>query len=198
MNLGSRGTVTAGGELHTLEKNDMLYVGRGTRDVLFSSADPSAPAVFFFVSFPAHTAHPAVVARHRDAERSAIGSAEGASRRTIRRFIHPGGVKSCQLVMGLTELESGCVWNTMPPHTHSRRMEVYLYYDLGPEDMVVHLMGTPVETRSLIVHGLQGVISPGWSIHCGAATRPYSFIWAMGGENQEFADMDPVAAAALR
>jgi 4-deoxy-L-threo-5-hexosulose-uronate ketol-isomerase len=127
-----------------------------------------------------------------------IGSAEGANKRTINKYIHTGGVKSCQLVMGLTQLESGSIWNTMPPHTHQRRSEVYLYYGLGPDDLVVHLMGTPQETRNVILRDRQAVISPSWSVHCGAGTSNYSFVWAMGGENQEFSDMDAVPMPALR
>jgi 4-deoxy-L-threo-5-hexosulose-uronate ketol-isomerase len=198
VNIGGQGAVRAGGVAYTLDRKDMLYVGRGVKDIDLSSVNPADPAVFYFVSFPAHTTFPIALVRARDADRSPIGTTEGAGRRTICKYIHPGRAKSCQLVMGLTDLEPGNVWNTMPPHTHSRRMEVYLYFDLGPENIVVHLMGTPEETRNLILLDRQAVISPPWSIHCGSATRHYSFIWAMGGENQEFGDMDPVAAKDMR
>ena len=138
------------------------------------------------------------MASYRDAEKTALGSGDSANRRTINKYIHPGGVKSCQLVMGLTELAPGSVWNTMPPHTHVRRSEVYLYFGLDPDSIVVHLMGIPGETRSLIVRNQEAVVSPNWSIHCAAATKSYSFVWAMGGENQEFSDMDPAPVRDLR
>lgn len=198
VNIGERGTIRVGEQTYALERKDMLYVGKGAKEVDLMSSNPDRPAVFYLVSFPAHAEYPDQLIRSSEAERNPIGTAEGAGKRTICKYIHPGGAKSCQLVMGLTDLEPGSVWNTMPPHTHVRRMEVYLYFGLGEDDMVVHLMGTPQETRSLIVQNRQGVISPPWSIHCGAATRHYSFIWAMGGENQEFGDMDPVAAREMR
>jgi 4-deoxy-L-threo-5-hexosulose-uronate ketol-isomerase len=198
VNIGAPGSVRAGGETHALAAYDMLYVGRGVSEIELMSAIPTDPAVFYIVSFPAHTAYPTTLVRAADAERAPVGDARAAGRRTICRYIHPGGAKSCQLVMGLTILEPGNVWNTMPAHTHSRRMEVYMYCGLTPDDMVVHLMGTPQETRNIIVRDRQAVISPSWSIHCGAATGAYTFIWAMGGENQEFADMDGVPIRDLR
>jgi 4-deoxy-L-threo-5-hexosulose-uronate ketol-isomerase len=198
VNIGGPGAIRAGGTLYPLARKDMLYVGRGVNGIELSSTTPSDPAAFYFVSFPAHAQCPTALVKAADAERNLIGTAEGAGRRTICKYIHPGGARSCQLVMGLTELEEGSVWNTMPAHTHSRRMEAYLYFDLRPEDMVVHLMGTPQETRNLIITDRQAVISPPWSIHCGAATKRYSFIWAMGGENQDFSDMDPVAPNEMR
>jgi 4-deoxy-L-threo-5-hexosulose-uronate ketol-isomerase len=197
VNIGSPGKVIADGREFPLGQKDMLYVGRGVRTIELASAAPGDPAVYYFVSFPAHAQHPIALIPFEQAERSAIGTAEGASRRTIHKFIHPGGAKSCQLVMGLTELDAGNVWNTMPPHTHQRRMEVYLYYALDPGSVVVHLMGSPDESRSIIIRNRQAVISPSWSIHCGAATQRYSFIWAMGGENQEFSDMDQVSLDTL-
>jgi 4-deoxy-L-threo-5-hexosulose-uronate ketol-isomerase len=198
VNIGGEGMIRADREQHTLAFKEMLYIGRGVKDIEFSSARPSQPAVFFLVSFPAHAAYPLAVARLANADKTHLGSAEGASSRTINKYIHAGGVKSCQLVMGLTDLEAGSVWNTMPPHTHMRRMEIYLYFGLDPESVVIHLMGKPDETRNLILRNQQAVISPSWSIHCGAATKNYSFIWAMGGENQEFSDMDAVATRDLR
>jgi 4-deoxy-L-threo-5-hexosulose-uronate ketol-isomerase len=151
---------------------------------------------FFFVSAPAHASHPAAVARRAELRGEPIGDAARANRRRITKCIHPGGVASCQLVMGFTELEPGSVWNTMPPHTHSRRTEIYLYFDLG-DQAVVHLMGEPAATRHLIVRDREAVLSPSWSIHCGAGTGPYRFVWAMAGENQEFGDMDPVTLSTL-
>jgi 4-deoxy-L-threo-5-hexosulose-uronate ketol-isomerase len=190
-NLGGKGMIRAGGVEHALGHKDMLYVGRGVQNVEFVSVNEKEPAVFYFVSFPAHKQYPVALVSSAMAEHSQVGSAEGASRRTIHRYIHKGGAQSCQLVMGLTDLEQGSVWNSFPPHTHQRRMEVYLYFGLDKE-LAVHLMGTPEETRSLIIRNHQAVISPSWSLHCGVATKSYSFVWAMGGENQEFSDMDSI------
>jgi 4-deoxy-L-threo-5-hexosulose-uronate ketol-isomerase len=198
VNIGGEGKISADGKDYTLAFKDMLYIGRGVKNIEFSSVRPAPTALFFLVSFPAHTAYPVALARPSDADKTHLGSPEGANKRTINKYIHAGGVKSCQLVMGLTDLETGSVWNTMPPHTHMRRMEIYLYFGLDTESIVVHLMGKPDETRSLILRNQQAVISPSWSIHCGAATRNYSFIWAMGGENQDFSDMDALGAKDLR
>ena len=198
VNIGGQGTVRADGKEYSLSFKDMLYIGRGVRNIEFCNAGAPRSAAFYFVSFPAHSSYPAAHITFADAEKTQLGSAEGANKRTINKYIHGGGAKSCQLVMGLTELESGSVWNTMPPHTHMRRMEIYLYYGMEDESLVVHLMGKPDETRSLILRDQQAVISPSWSIHCGAATKSYSFVWAMGGENQEFSDMDPVSLRGLR
>jgi 4-deoxy-L-threo-5-hexosulose-uronate ketol-isomerase len=198
VNLGGDGIVRADGVDHVLHPKDMLYIGRGTKEVLFLSAKSDAPAVFYFASYPAHATYPTTVAPYGNLDRSHLGTAATANERTINRYIHTGGVKSCQLVMGLTELASGSVWNTMPPHTHQRRMEVYLYCGLGPEDLVVHLMGRPDATRNILVRDMQAVISPPWSIHCAAGTRNYFFVWAMGGENQEFGDMDAVPVSAMK
>jgi 4-deoxy-L-threo-5-hexosulose-uronate ketol-isomerase len=171
----------------------MLYVGRGVRSIEFCGAGASHNPAFYFVSFPAHTAYPVTLVPFAAAEKTRLGTDENANKRTINKYIHAGGAKSCQLVMGLTELETGNVWNTMPPHTHMRRMEIYLYYGMDDDTVVVHMMGKPDETRSLILRNQQAVISPSWSIHCGTATKSYSFVWAMGGENQEFSDMDAVS-----
>lgn len=198
VNIGGDGRVRTDGADHTLAFKDMLYIGRGVKDVEFSSVSGQQPAVFFLVSFPAHESYPVTAVRKNEADRTPLGSHEAANKRTICKYIHPDRAKSCQLVMGLTDLEAGSVWNTMPPHTHMRRMEVYLYFDMDPDDIVVHLMGTPDETRSLILRNRQAVISPSWSVHCGAATKNYSFIWAMGGENQEFSDMDVARMSDLR
>jgi 4-deoxy-L-threo-5-hexosulose-uronate ketol-isomerase len=197
VNIGGEGKVQTDSAEHTLQQKDMLYVGRGVKNVELSSSRADQPALFYFVSFPAHTSHPVTLVRFADAEPAHLGKPEDANKRTIYKYIHMGGAKSCQLVMGLTDLESGSVWNTMPPHTHMRRMEVYMYFGLDADAAVVHLMGKPDETRNLILRNHEAVISPSWSVHCGAATRRYSFVWAMGGENQEFSDMDPVAMTDL-
>jgi 4-deoxy-L-threo-5-hexosulose-uronate ketol-isomerase len=169
---------------------DCLYIGKGEKDIVFMPAG-ARPPLYYFLSCPAHHNYPTVKISHGEALRDFIGHADHASRRTIYKYIHPGGARSCQLVMGLTVLEPGAVWNTMPPHLHSRRAETYLYFDLA-DGVVVHLMGRPEETRSLIVRDLEAVLSPSWSIHCGAGTSAYKFVWGMAGENQDFADMDPV------
>jgi len=197
-NVGGTGSVSADGKRFDLRKGDILYIGRGARSIRLASADPGAPAAMYFVSFPAHAAYPTALVRREEAEAALLGTAPGANRRTLRRYIHAGGAKSCQLVMGITELEEGSVWNTMPPHTHMRRTEVYLYFDLPPDQMALHLMGKPEETRSLIVRDRQAVISPPWSMHAGAGTQAYAFVWAMGGENQEFGDMDAAGVGELR
>ncbi len=198
VNLGADGIVRADGKEYHLHVRDMLYIGRGTRDIEFRSVNSRDPAILYFVSYPAHASYPTTTAPYDTAERSHLGAMETANKRTINRYIHAGGVKSCQLVMGLTELAPGSVWNTMPPHTHQRRMEIYLYSALGPEEIVVHLMGKPDATRSLIMRNNQAVVSPSWSIHCAAGTKNYQFVWAMGGENQEFGDMDAVAMQDIR
>jgi 4-deoxy-L-threo-5-hexosulose-uronate ketol-isomerase len=198
VNIGGEGTVRVNSTEHTLRLNDVLYIGRGKKEIEFRTRAVNQSAHFYFISYPAHTDHPDSLIHQADAEKVVLGSAETANKRTINKYIHTNGVKSCQLVMGLTQLDTGSIWNTMPPHTHMRRSEVYLYYAMEPDDLVVHLMGMPDETRSLIMRNRQAVISPSWSIHCGAGTRAYSFVWAMGGENQEFSDMDVVAMKDLR
>jgi len=197
-NIGGEGSVVAGGTRYALRRGDILYLGKGVRDVRFASAGSADPAALYFVSFPAHASYPPSLIPGEEAEAAPLGTAAGANRRTIRRYIHAGGARSCQLVMGITELEEGSVWNTMPPHTHSRRTEVYCYFALGPDQMALHLMGKPDETRAIIVRDREAVISPPWSIHAGAGTHAYAFVWAMGGENQEFADMDAASVAALK
>jgi len=198
LNIGGPGSVRVDGADFDLEPQDVLYVGRGSREVVFSSADPGRPAQFYLASYPAHTAHPTARARKQEAAAVTLGSQAECNRRTIRKYIHPDGIRSCQLVMGVTALEEGSVWNTMPPHTHARRSEVYLYFDLVPEARVFHLMGRPEETRHLVLADREVVISPAWSIHCATATRRYNLCWAMGGENQTFDDMDGVQVGALR
>ncbi len=193
MNIGGEGTVSVDGTEYPLGAKDLLYVGKGAKSIELSSRDAGAPAVYYLVSFPAHTTYPTAAMRFRDAERSPLGTAGAANKRTIRKYVHGGGIKSCQLVMGMTQLDEGSVWNTMPPHTHQRRSEVYLYFDLDPDGIVVHLMGKPHETRNLMLRNRQVALSPPWSIHAAAGTKHYAFVWAMGGENQEFSDMDAVA-----
>jgi len=193
LNIGGPGGVRVGGTLHELGTLDCLYVGLGERDVIFEGA----AAQYYFVSTPAHAKHPTAVFRSADLKTEPIGDPAKANRRRINKCIHVDGIKSCQLVMGFTEFEPGSVWNTMPPHTHSRRTEVYMYFDLG-DNVVVHLMGEPQATRHLIVRNREVVLSPSWSIHSGAGTGSYRFVWAMGGDNQTFADMDAVPLATLQ
>lgn len=198
LNVGGPGAVTVDGQSFAVDRLDCLYVSRGSRDVRFASADSNSPARFYLLSYPAHAAYPTTLARKADASVTNLGALETANKRTIYKFIHPDGIKSCQLVMGFTQLEVGSVWNTIPPHTHMRRSEVYLYFDLAPDARVLHLMGPSDETRHLVVANEQAVVSPPWSIHAGAGTTRYSFCWGMGGENQAFADMDAVAVGDLQ
>lgn len=192
LNIGDEGTVRVEGTDYTLANRDMLYIGRGNREIIFSSLSPEHPAYFYLVSLPAHASYPTRLVRMEEAEQASLGSQKDANQRVLYKFIHPGGVQSCQLVMGFTQLAEGSVWNTMPAHTHERRSEVYLYFDVDPDAVVFHLMGPGSETRHIVVRNGQAVLSPSWSIHAGAGTRNYSFVWAMGGENQEFSDMDGV------
>jgi 4-deoxy-L-threo-5-hexosulose-uronate ketol-isomerase len=196
LNLGAAGSVRVAGTNHQLGHLDCLYIGQGEKEVAFTSEGPE-PAQFFFISTPAHARHPTAVVRRADVRTDPIGDPAKANRRRINKLIHPDGVKSCQLVMGFTEFESGSVWNTMPPHTHSRRTEIYLYFDAG-ENVVFHFLGEPQATRHVIVRDREAVLSPAWSIHCGAGTGAYKFVWAMGGDNQTFADMDAAPIAELR
>lgn len=198
INTGGPGSVEVDGQTYELGTLDCLYVGRGARSVAFRSRRSARPAQFFLLSYPAHAAHPTTLVRHADVPAVALGAPETANGRTLFKYIHPDGVKSCQLVMGVTLLQRGCVWNTMPPHTHLRRSEVYLYFDVPAHAAVFHLMGQPGETRHLVVHDREAVLSPPWSIHSGVGTENYGFIWGMGGENQVFADMDPAPIPTLR
>lgn len=198
LNLGGAGRVKVDGVVFELGSHDCLYVGRGSRAVGFASASAASPAAFYLVSYPAHAAHPTTKATRADANRVELGSREEANERTIFQYIHEAGLKSCQLVMGFTEFKPGGVWNTMPCHTHDRRSEVYCYFDVPPAHRVLHLMGEPSQTRPLWVADRQVVLSPPWSIHCGCGTASYRFVWAMGGENQAFTDMDRVEIGDLR
>jgi 4-deoxy-L-threo-5-hexosulose-uronate ketol-isomerase len=198
LNIGGAGSVEVDGKRYELDKLDTLYVGRGSKDVSFSSRDVANPAVFYLLSYPAHAAHPTTLIKRSEAAPVELGTLADANRRTIYKTIHMGGAKSCQLVMGFTQLQEGAVWNTMPPHTHTRRSEVYIYFDLPAQRRVMHFMGTPENTRHLAIADRQAVISPSWSVHCGCGTGAYSFCWGMGGENQEFTDMDAVTLERLR
>ena len=198
INLGGPGRVMIDSQEFLLEKHDALYVGKGAETLRFTSDNEKSPARFYLLSFPAHTTYPTTLVTKEAANRVELGSDEEANRRTIFQYIHEEGVRSCQLVMGWTELASGSVWNTMPPHTHDRRSEVYLYYDLPEDHRVLHMMGEPHETRPLWVKSEQAVLSPPWSIHCGCGTSSYSFVWGMGGENQRFDDMDLAPVSRLR
>lgn len=190
LNVGEKGVVTVDGKKYFLGHKDGMYIGRGSREILFSSEDQTNPAAFYMLSYPAHATLPTAAAHRADAEAVRLGTPEGSNRRTIYKLIHPDGIRSCQLVMGYTELEPGSVWNTMPPHTHDRRMEIYFYFDMVKDTRIFHLMGRPDETRHIVVSNRQAVFSPSWSIHSGAGTGAYTFCWGMGGENQAFNDMD--------
>lgn len=196
LNLGDSGTVRVGGVAYELGQLDCLYIGQGEREVTFHNG-PTGQAQFYFVSTAAHTKYPTAVVRRADVRTDPIGDPAKVNRRRINKLIHPDGVKSCELVLGFTEFEPGSVWNTMPPHLHSRRTEIYLYFDLG-DNVVFHFMGEPNATRHLVVRDREAVLSPAWSIHCGAGTGAYRFVWAMGGDNQVFADMDAVPVATLK
>ena len=198
LNLGGSGAITVDGTRHSMDARDALYVGKGSQQIEFESEEPSEPARFYLVSHPAHAVFPTRHAAFEEAQPVRLGNQREANERTIYKYIHKDGIQSCQLVMGFTELKEGSVWNSVPPHTHQRRTEIYLYFGLPPEACVMHFMGTPTETRHLVVRNEQAVLSPGWSIHCGAGTQHYCFAWAMGGENQEFTDMDAVQMADLR
>lgn len=198
LNLGEPGEVTVDGNSYRLDHLDALYVGKGNKDITFTSLDPKKPAKFYFLSGMAHTSFPTRMVTVRDAKKVPMGSLEESNKRTIYQILHPDVLPTCNLVMGVTRLEPGSVWNTMPTHTHERRMEVYLYFDVAPDAVVFHLMGTPTETRHLVVRNEEAVISPSWSIHSGVGTRNYSFVWGMVGENQTFTDMDAVPMSALR
>lgn len=198
LNIGGAGRITVDDTAFTMNNRDGLYIGRGSREVVFESSESDAPARFYLLSYPAHAEYPtAHVAKH-DVEPLDLGSDEAANHRLLYKYFHPDGIPTAQLVMGITELVRGSVWNTMPAHTHTRRTEVYMYFDVGEDDVVFHFMGEPQETRSLVVREGQAVLSPGWSIHAGCGTRNYTFCWAMGGENQDFSDMQGVDMKQIR
>ncbi|MBK7106044.1 MAG: 5-dehydro-4-deoxy-D-glucuronate isomerase [Ignavibacteriae bacterium] len=190
INIGGKGTITVDKINYTMNNRDAIYIGKGAKDISFKSTDSKNPAKFYFVSYPSHTSYPTKQIKLEDAVSVNLGSVSDSNKRTIHKYILPGKVETCQLVMGLTILDEGSVWNTMPAHTHQRRSEVYMYFNLRPESMVVHLLGEPSETRHVIIRNEQAVLSTSWSMHSGCGTQNYSFIWAMGGENQVFDDMD--------
>ena len=198
LNTGGRGSVDVDGEIFAVGNLDCLYVGRGAKNIVFLSDQAGDPARFYLLSYPAHTSYPSALIRQADATVVELGALETANFRTLSKYIHRDGVKSCQLVMGVTRMKQGSVWNTMPSHTHLRRSEVYLYFDIDPSHRIIHLMGEPFETRHLVVAGGEAVISPVWSIHSGVGTSSYSFCWGMGGENQDFNDMDGFPISDLR
>lgn len=197
LNVGAAGSIEVDGESYTMANRDCLYIGRGSHEIMLTSDDAGRPARFYLISYPAHKTFPTAHVRKEDADVTEIGSDEGASLRLLYKYVHPDGILSSQLVMGITEIQSGSVWNTMPAHTHERRTEVYFYFDVPEGDAVFHLMGTPTEVRPLVVLDGEAVLSPGWSIHAGAGTKNYTFCWAMGGENQDFSDMQGVNIADL-
>ncbi|HEY0676694.1 MAG TPA: 5-dehydro-4-deoxy-D-glucuronate isomerase [Chitinophagaceae bacterium] len=198
INVGGEGVITTDEKEFVLHKLDCLYLGKGTQQVSFRSASADEPAVFFALSAPAHVTFPSVLMTNAAAARVDLGEQQTANQRTIYKYIHKDGIESCQLVMGLTVLHPGSVWNTMPPHTHDRRMEVYFYFDVPSAHRVFHYMGQPEETRHILIANHQAVVSPPWSIHAGSGTSNYSFIWGMAGENMEFTDMEGIAISDIR
>ena len=197
-NVGGEGCVTVDGTVYELGYKDCLYITRGAREVVFASKDASCPAKFYMVSAPAHCSYETKLIKIADAAKRPVGALETSNKRVINQFIHPSVLKTCQLSMGMTVLEPGSVWNTMPAHTHERRMEVYFYFEVPKDNVVFHMMGEGQETRHIVMQNEQAVISPSWSIHSGAGTSNYTFIWAMGGENQAFDDMDNIPTTELK
>jgi 4-deoxy-L-threo-5-hexosulose-uronate ketol-isomerase len=198
LNIGGAGTITADGKVYELNNLDVLYVGKGTKSVSFASKDKANPAIFYLMSYPAHATYPVVLVRKEDANPMELGSQESCNKRTICKYIHLEGARSCQLVMGVTHLHPGNVWNSFPPHTHNRRSEIYMYFNLPEKDRMFHLMGQPQQTKHIVMQDKDIVVSPLWSIHAGVATHAYSFCWGMGGENQVYSDMDPAPIDTLR
>lgn len=198
VSIAGKGTITVDGTAHELDKLDCLYIGKGRKDVRFKSSDPNSPAKFILFSCPAHQEYSVQLMKSAQASPAELGSLDNNNHRTINKYIHADGLKSCQLVMGVTNFKQGSIWNTMPPHTHDRRMEAYFYFDLAEGQRIIHFMGQPHETRHLFLNNEQAIVSPSWSIHSGVATGNYSFIWAMAGENMAFTDMDAVPVSTLR
>ncbi|MCF2500864.1 5-dehydro-4-deoxy-D-glucuronate isomerase [Dyadobacter chenhuakuii] len=198
INIGGKGQVKADGATFEISKLGCVYLGKGTKEVIFSSENQADPAVFYLLSSPAHQTFPATLFTKEDAAPTTMGSMETSNHRTIYKYIHAAGIQSAQLVMGLTVLQTGSVWNTMPAHVHDRRMEAYCYFDVPANQRILHLMGEPTETRHLWLSDRQAIISPPWSIHSGCGTSSYSFIWGMAGENRDYTDMDAVAITDLR
>lgn len=198
INVGGKGKISVDGAEYSLDKLSCLYVGKGCKAVSFLSEDSAAPALFYLLSTPAHKEYPTTLFTKEQAFPMTIGAPETSNHRTVYKYIHKDGIDSCQLVMGLTILHTGSIWNTMPPHVHDRRAEIYLYFDVDAAHGVMHFMGKPDETRHMWVRNHQAIISPPWSIHSGAGSASYSFIWGMGGENKDYTDMDFVDLNLLR
>jgi 4-deoxy-L-threo-5-hexosulose-uronate ketol-isomerase len=198
INVAGDGVITADDQSFNVNKLDCLYVGKGVKNVTFSSKDSASPAIFYLLSCPAHASHPTTLLTNADAVKVTLGSVATANYRTINKYIHLEGVKSCQLVMGLTILHEGSVWNTMPPHVHDRRMEAYFYFDVPQGQKIFHYMGAGDETRHITMDNYDAVVSPPWSIHSGSGTSNYSFIWGMAGENLDYSDMDAIAIPDIR
>ena len=198
INVGGAGKIMADGMEYHLEKLSCLYLGKGTKNVSFTSVDSKTPAAFFLMSCPAHMTYPNTLRTKDEAAPVSLGDPSTSNKRMLYKFIHLDGIRSCQLVMGLTALDSGSVWNSIPPHTHTRRMEAYFYFDLPEQHRVFHYMGEPMETRHLVVKNHETAISPPWSVHFGCGTSNYAFIWAMAGENQVFSDMDALGVSDLK
>ena len=203
INIGGAGKITVDGRVYEVGHKEGMYIGMGSKEITFASDDPKAPAKFYFNSAPAHKTYPTVLIKPEGEEAEGVviikpenkvelGTLEESNHRTICKYILPGQVETCQLEMGMTKLEPGSVWNTMPCHTHDRRMEVYLYFDMPEDAFVMHYMGEPTQTRHIVLRNEEAVISPSWSIHAGSGTRAYTFIWGMVGENQDFDDMDGI------
>jgi 4-deoxy-L-threo-5-hexosulose-uronate ketol-isomerase len=198
LNIGGTGTITVEGKSYELNNLDVLYIGRGNKQVTFASKDKAAPAIFYLLSYPAHAVYPVALVRKEEAAPMELGSLETCNKRTICKYIYLQGARSCQLVMGVTHLAPGSNWNTMPPHTHMRRSEIYMYFNVAADARIMHFMGPAAEMRHIVMADKGIAISPGWSIHMGVGTRAYSFCWGMGGENQDYADMDPAPVDTLR
>jgi 4-deoxy-L-threo-5-hexosulose-uronate ketol-isomerase len=191
LNVGGAGVVHVGQSSYQVDNLDLIYIGRGNADIRFESKSKDTAAAFYLLSYSAHAVYPVTVVKKADAQPTEIGGAETCNRRTIYKYVHLAGARSSQLVMGVTHLQQGSAWNTMPAHTHMRRSEIYLYFDVAENARIFHFMGPPQETRHLLMSNCEAVVSPGWSIHAGVGTQAYKFCWGMGGENQDYADMDP-------
>ena len=198
INVGGKGSITADGVIYEIDKLECVYLGKGTKEVSFSSNDTNVPAYFYLLSLPAHHTYPNKMMTKAEAAPVNLGDSATSNKRTIYKYIHNDGIQSCQLVMGLTTLEAGSVWNSVPPHTHTRRMEAYFYFDVDAAQRVMHFMGEPQETRHLVIANNEVAISAPWSMHFGVGTASYGFIWGMAGENKEFIDMDPQPVASLQ
>lgn len=197
INIGASGRINVGDQKFALNRLDSLYIGRGEHEIMFESDDKDDPARFYFVSYPAHTAYPSKLVTQAEANRIDLGEQSSCNQRTIFQPLRPGLIESCQLVMGFTCIAEGSVWNTFPPHTHDRRSEFYFYFDLADDARIFHFMGRPDELKALPLSNEEAALSPSWSMHCGVGSGAYSFIWSMGGENQEFDDMDHVKQSEL-